>query len=69
MYGLEEVDRKLEGNREERVGMGAGVGKRGQGQGTGVYNPGSRNVKLEGKRKFQVVGVFVYLNGYRAHAW
>ena len=30
---------------------GTAVGKRGLGQGPGVYNPGSRNVKLEGKGK------------------
>ena len=34
MYGLEEVDGKLERNSKEVVGLGgAGVGKRGQGRG------------------------------------
>ena len=56
MYGLEEVDRKLEGYHERRVGMGGGgIGKE---KGPGVYNPGSRIVKLEGKGKFQVCMCF-----------
>ena len=33
----------------------------------GVYNPGSRNVKLEGRENSRFIGIFVYLNGYRAH--
>ena len=51
---VEEVDRKLEGNREGRVGMV----DRGREKGPGVYNPGSRKVKLEGKGKFQVCRCF-----------
>ena len=48
-------------------GTGVGKGAWGRGQGPGVYNPGSRNVKLEGKGKISgFVGVFVYVNGYRA---
>ena len=58
MYGLEEVDRKLEGNREGRVEMGGGAGVGKRGQRPGVYNPGSKNVKLEGKGKFQVYRCF-----------